>query len=116
VKITPQVISREAAHMQGLKRYYTATPCVKGHDAQRYVSTGGCVDCLTKQFKFRRSAYSHDLGAFTPSNLWAPKSLTPEESKALERYVQSCIAEFTKHIGKLTPDLDDAFRMQLERM
>jgi hypothetical protein len=41
------VLSREDARAQGLKRYYTGVPCVKGHDAERYTRDGRCVQCAT---------------------------------------------------------------------
>ena len=39
------IISRDEARAQGLRWYYTGKPCVNGHDAQRYVSNQGCVEC-----------------------------------------------------------------------
>lgn len=42
---TPAIISRDEAWKQGMKRYYTGTPCGKGHAAERYTSNGGCVSC-----------------------------------------------------------------------
>lgn len=40
-----EIISRQDAAVQGRKRFYTGKPCKYGHDAQRFVSTGGCVAC-----------------------------------------------------------------------
>jgi hypothetical protein len=40
-----QVISRADAKVQGLKRYYIALPCSKGHDCERYVCDKQCVEC-----------------------------------------------------------------------
>lgn len=40
-----EIISRHEAAAQGRKRFYTGKPCKYGHDAQRFVSTGGCVAC-----------------------------------------------------------------------
>lgn len=40
-----EIISRHDAAAQGRKRFYTGRPCKYGHDAQRFVSTGGCVAC-----------------------------------------------------------------------
>lgn len=39
------VMTRRAAVEAGLKRYYTGKPCSKGHDAQRFTSTGACIKC-----------------------------------------------------------------------
>lgn len=40
------VISRADARAQGLKVYRTGETCTHGHRAYRYVSTGGCIECL----------------------------------------------------------------------
>jgi hypothetical protein len=40
-----EVISREAAKAAGLKFFFTGKPCRNGHDVERYVSTGKCLDC-----------------------------------------------------------------------
>jgi|SRR5579863_6397945 len=41
------VISRREAHTRGLKRYYSGEPCMRGHDCERFVANGGCVQCST---------------------------------------------------------------------
>jgi hypothetical protein len=43
-----QIISRDAAAANGLTRFYTGKACQRGHIAERYVSNGACVECLTK--------------------------------------------------------------------
>ncbi len=40
------LVSRDDARAAGLKRFYTGRPCVRGHYAERFVSTKGCVACL----------------------------------------------------------------------
>ena len=46
------VLSREAARVAGLKRYFTGEPCKRGHIAERYVSGAGyCVECHRGYFK-----------------------------------------------------------------
>ena len=40
-----EIISRQEAAALGRKRFYTGKPCKYGHDAPRFVSTGGCVAC-----------------------------------------------------------------------
>ena len=42
------LISREDARAQGLKQYFTGEPCKHGHIAPRFVSTGGCKECLAQ--------------------------------------------------------------------
>lgn len=41
-------ISRKDAKTQGLKRYYTGKPCLRGHVSERYVSGGRCYTCNLK--------------------------------------------------------------------
>lgn len=40
-----EVISRNQAIEQGLKRYYTGATCKRGHDAERKVACRNCVEC-----------------------------------------------------------------------
>lgn len=40
-----EIISKQDAKAQGLKRYFTGKPCKRGHVSQRYASTGQCVEC-----------------------------------------------------------------------
>lgn len=39
------IIKRADAHRAGLKKYYTGKSCAKGHDVQRWVSSGICTVC-----------------------------------------------------------------------
>lgn len=110
----PQVISRQAAHIAGKRRFFTGTPCNNGHVAERYVSNGACTACLVGRYKFRQNPYSHELAPYVPGKLWVPRSYTPDELQALEVYLQRCIVEHVKHTGKLTNELDEAFGLQLE--
>lgn len=43
------IISRRDAHAQGLKRFFTGTPCKRGHLTERFVSNGGCAICINWQ-------------------------------------------------------------------
>jgi hypothetical protein len=40
------VISREEARRRGLKYYFTAAMCPRGHVALRFTSTRGCTQCI----------------------------------------------------------------------
>lgn len=39
------IIAREAAREQGLKRYFTGTPCKRGHLSDRMTGSGHCYEC-----------------------------------------------------------------------
>lgn len=45
-----EILSREQAKEQGLKRYYSGSVCRNGHIAERLVSTTRCVLCI-KEYK-----------------------------------------------------------------
>lgn len=42
------LVSREIAARTALKRYYTGRPCRRGHDSERYTSTGNCCECSAR--------------------------------------------------------------------
>lgn len=110
------IISRKAAYGMGLRRFYTGVPCKHGHVAERFVSNGGCTACTNPSYRFRQNTFSHDIKAFNSQRLWVHAGLQVEEMPALEKYLQLCIIEFIRHSGKMTPALDEAFLMQLEKM
>jgi len=39
------IISREEAKRQGLKRYFTGKPCLRGHICERYIISSTCTQC-----------------------------------------------------------------------
>lgn len=49
-----EVITRAEAREQGIKRYFTALPCCRGHVAERLVSDCACVVCAALKQKERR--------------------------------------------------------------
>lgn len=115
-KPQPQIISRKAAHMAGLRRYYTGEPCKSGHLAERYVGNGACIACVNSSFKYRQNAFSHELVPFATQRMWIPKGYTFENVQTLEKYLQRCILEHAKHLGQLTTELEEALVMQIDRM
>lgn len=48
-----KIVTRMEAAKAGLVRYYTGRKCKRGHDAERFTSTGICVVCN------RENASSH---------------------------------------------------------
>lgn len=67
-------ISRSDAIAAGLKRYYTAKPCKRGHIAERITTTSTCVECKSLQekahyesgqgAKYRQQRYQADRPRF----------------------------------------------------
>lgn len=58
-----EIMTRRQAAEAGRTKYYTGRPCAKGHDAQRFTSTGTCVKCAAgyvkdynKRFRIRTNA------------------------------------------------------------
>lgn len=55
-----EIIDRFNAKTQGRTRYYLGFPCIHGHNVERLVSNGRCVECSnvarTKLLKARREA------------------------------------------------------------
>lgn len=50
-----EIITRMSAARAGLKRYYTGKTCKHGHNSERWVYNGHCVEC-TMETNRRRQA------------------------------------------------------------
>jgi len=58
----PNMISRIDALRTGRKRFYAGKPCIRGHFAERYTTSGSCVECqLSKPVQRCRSLLVGDL-------------------------------------------------------
>lgn len=90
------IISRDEAHKAQQKYYFTGRPCKNGHTSPRYVSTSGCIDCLSRH-RLRINSFSHDLVAYS-NVFWRSKRLTNEQVKAMDVYVQQCIDYYTAQL------------------
>ena len=53
-----ELISREAARAQGLKKFFTGVPCRHGHLASRIVADGKCTVCLAGRAKVRSKLWA----------------------------------------------------------
>ncbi len=40
-----EIVGRDAARANGLRRFFTGKPCINRHTSERYVSNGMCVAC-----------------------------------------------------------------------
>lgn len=76
------IISRNEAQAAGLTKYFTGIPCRRGHVAERYVSMGGCLMCLSRHVT--RTAISVFM-PLKPVYL----SATALEAQAVFRYVEA---------------------------
>lgn len=85
------IISREAAYAKGLRRFYTAEPCKKGHIAERYVVNGACLDCQnwTGKRKPLTGPRGRNVGWPTQGLVFNVPDLMPEEVEAAFRYIEA---------------------------
>lgn len=103
------VINRNEAHAAMLKRYFTGIPCKLGHVAERYVSTGGCTECLGRFRKNEAMPITRTLTGYRPTRpLWVASDMHPDNVPALDAYLQRCTNEFTRSLGLMTQERQDA--------
>lgn len=51
-----KIITRNEARRDGLSKFFTGQPCLKGHIAERYLSSGYCIECAKiSVVKFKNS-------------------------------------------------------------
>jgi len=93
-----QIISKENAKSQGLKRYFTGIPCKNGHVSEFLIKTDYCVECskiATKQWRLNNKeslrVYEEKRRKLNPSRCnkykteW--KKRNPEKNKQInEKY------------------------------
>lgn len=70
-------ITRDSARAQGLKRFWTGVPCEFGHDSERYVSSGGCIDCLNMRTNRARKEKRKDGKGRTRARVRTPHVNAP---------------------------------------
>ena len=49
-----EVIERWVAAVSDHPKYYTGKRCKRGHNSQRYTSTGACVQCRQMQYTVKK--------------------------------------------------------------
>lgn len=54
-----EIISRDDARARGLKRFFTGTPCRRGHISERYVADYTCIECTHMAWR-RASVKDYD--------------------------------------------------------
>jgi hypothetical protein len=79
-----QIISRDHAAAQGLKRYFTGLPCARGHVDQRTVGRDDCVTCLYERQERWRITNANKINA--KSQAWyANNKEKAKETRAIWR-------------------------------
>lgn len=66
-----EIITRLDAAKSGLKRYYTGKQCKHGHDSERWVYNGHCVECTMETNRRRQAEIKRIMGE-------AAKCVSPE--------------------------------------
>jgi len=81
------IITRDAAREQGLKRFFTGKPCKRGHVVERQTSNGTCMECA--QLKQAASYWADPAKA--RANRAAYKEANREQinAKARKKYAES---------------------------
>ena len=107
-------ITREAAHLKGLKRFYTGEPCKRGHDSERFVANGGCVQCMNFSTPGKRKVFQA-RNVYWPTQAFIFETMpppTPEEMQAAvnlmraRRWHESTLQEVRKDPALLASHLD----------
>jgi hypothetical protein len=80
-----QMISRSDARAAGLLKFFVGEPCSQGHIADRYVSSGKCVQCNSERCAKRRTEKADQVKEEKRAYYEANKELLSEQRKAKYR-------------------------------
>lgn len=90
--------ARHQAAREGKTRFYTGTPCRRGHDCERYTSTGGCVECVNPKVFKRRVSGQDVRRVITPIVMLVDRRLNDQQIVELDKYLQSCVGQFEEYL------------------
>lgn len=85
---THSLITKRDARAMGLKRYFLGTVCRNGHQSERFVSDGGCVDCRHDKVRATREAEK----ARNPRPQHTPMTAAQHTQRWRERHPESVAA------------------------
>ncbi len=86
-----EIISRNAAQVLGLKRYFTGEPCLNGHICERYSKNCKCVSCATEYHKFYIKYAKPGLVAISDKKHRSkPEVRAAQKKRDAERYAKDC--------------------------
>lgn len=97
-----EIISRKDAHASGRRKYFSGVPCKKGHVAERYVTTNGCVACLGS-YKKLPVGPSRELRPFVPAMVFVPDDMLPQLQDALNDHLMQATIAWVESLGMMTP-------------
>lgn len=89
-----EISTRAMAALQGQRRYFTGIPCKHGHTAQRFTSSGGCVECSNPLHRLVRSSLDTKVISVP---LTVPQGFTEEHREILRKWLQDvCLPPFVQ--------------------
>lgn len=96
-----EIITRESAARDGRKRYYTGRPCKRGHDCERFVSSGGCVMCVNPTLAHTVNPLSSKFRTLY-IRPWVLMEVLrrPQLRQELEEYLQMCANHWSEQKAK----------------
>lgn len=71
----PDVLSKKDAKAVGAVHYFTGRACLRGHLSKRFVSTGGCYDCLHERITADRAADPEKHREIGRGQYWSKREL-----------------------------------------
>lgn len=95
------ILTRRQAAESGQKRYYTGRPCGKGHDCQRFTSTGVCTQCAAGYVKSYNSRLTKRMAAHAAGQFFY--TLHPDDHATVLALCQALDAA-----RGITPTIPDA--------
>lgn len=88
---------RSAAAARGDTMYVTNEPCKRGHTSPRYVSTGGCLECLT--FQPAKLITKLAVTQQVISMQWVTRVGLNGDINALKCYLTECFIKYFESTG-----------------
>jgi hypothetical protein len=82
-------MNRHEALIAGLTTYNTGRPCAKGHTADRYASTGNCLECLRQSRLDAQRLRNSVRAARGPDSALFAYPLHPADHAAALAYCQA---------------------------
>ena len=99
-----QIITRQEAIAQGLRRYFTGKPCKRGHIAERKRSDGNCLTCLAAHKKAYREANPDKVAAGQKVWRTANREKVAARTKAYREANREEITAHKKAYSKANPE------------
>lgn len=96
-----QVMGARQAFEAGLTRYYTGKECIRGHVAQRMVSSGMCCECLKENRGKWRKENPEKRKAQARRNKASMRAVNPDaEKERLKRFYERKEAKREAEAGR----------------